>query len=169
MAKAARSLLLLLLAVTTVGCDRVTKHLAQASLDGTPIQSLFHDTVRLEYAENIGGFLSIGANWSDGSRTAVFSIGTGLLLLALVISAIRLRGRSLYLVGACLAGAGGASNLFDRLTQNVVVDFLSIGLGNHLRTGIFNVADVAILLGICIMMFSLSQSDRAVRDVKVDV
>src|SRR5215475_7948547 len=150
--KIIRSLLLLVLIVGTVGCDRVTKHLAQARLEGAPVQRLFSDTVRLEYAENVGGFLSLGANWSPDFRTAVFSIGTGLLLLALVITAIRFRRRTLYLVGASLACAGGASNLFDRIMQNAVIDFLNVGLGNHLRTGIFNVADIAILLGTCIMM-----------------
>jgi len=90
--KATRSLLLLVLIATAVGCDRVTKHLAQVSLEGTPGQSLLRDTVRLEYAENVGGFLSIGASWNDNFRTAVFSIGTGLLLLALVITAVRFGG-----------------------------------------------------------------------------
>lgn len=157
--KTVRSLLLLALIAGTVGCDRVTKHLAQARLEGTPGQSLFNDTVRLEYAENVGGFLSLGANWSPDFRTAVFSIGSGLLLLSLVMTAIRFRRRTLYLVGVSLACAGGTSNLFDRIMQKAVIDFMNVGLGD-LRTGIFNVADIAILLGICVMMFSLSQSDE---------
>jgi signal peptidase II len=41
---------------------------------------------------------------------------------------------------------GGASNWIDRLAQGSVVDFLSVGVG-PVRTGVFNVADVAIMLG----------------------
>jgi signal peptidase II len=41
---------------------------------------------------------------------------------------------------------GGASNLIDRAARGHVVDFLNVGLGS-LRTGIFNVADIAVLLG----------------------
>jgi len=41
---------------------------------------------------------------------------------------------------------GGASNLIDRASRGHVVDFLNLGVGS-LRTGIFNVADVAVLLG----------------------
>jgi signal peptidase II len=41
---------------------------------------------------------------------------------------------------------GGASNLFDRLARGSVVDFMNVGFG-PVRTGIFNVADMAILLG----------------------
>jgi signal peptidase II len=158
-------MLLLVLIATTVGCDRLTKHLAEASLDGAPVRSFLNDTVRLEYAENAGGFLSMGSNWSPDLRTAVFSIGTALMLLVLGITAVRFRRHTLYVVGACLACAGGASNLFDRVMRNAVVDFLNVGFGDHLRTGIFNAADVAVLFGMCLMMFSLFQSDTVIRKV----
>ena len=113
--KAARGLLLFTLIVATVGCDRVTKQVATESLAGTPTRSLFGDIVRLEYAENPGGFLSIGANLGHRVRTAVFTIGTGLILMVVLIAAITLRQRLWHLVGICLAFAGGVSNLVDRL------------------------------------------------------
>jgi signal peptidase II len=50
------------------------------------------------------------------------------------------------LVGLALFVAGGASNLADRVTRGSVIDFMSVGSG-PLRTGIFNVADAAIMLG----------------------
>jgi signal peptidase II len=46
---------------STIGCDRVTKHMAAALLADKPPQSFLADSVRLEYAENAGGFLSLGA------------------------------------------------------------------------------------------------------------
>jgi signal peptidase II len=42
--------------------------------------------------------------------------------------------------------AGGTSNLLDRITYGMVIDFMNVGIG-PLRTGIFNVADMAIMLG----------------------
>jgi signal peptidase II len=42
--------------------------------------------------------------------------------------------------------AGGASNLVDRIIYGMVIDFMNVGIGS-LRTGIFNVADMAIMLG----------------------
>ena len=48
--------------VGTIGCDRVTKHLATSALAGMPSRSYLVDTVWLGYAENSGGFLSIGAD-----------------------------------------------------------------------------------------------------------
>ena len=42
--------------------------------------------------------------------------------------------------------AGGSSNWIDRLLHGRVVDFLNLGIG-PVRTGVFNVADVAIMAG----------------------
>jgi signal peptidase II len=167
MIKTGRSLLLAVLIIGTVGCDRVTKHVAQESLEGMPVQSYFGDTIRLDYAENTGGFLSMGANLRPALRSAIFSLGTGLMLVALLIVAINFRRRTWCLVGACLALAGGVSNLFDRIANGAVIDFLNVGLGDHLRTGIFNVADVAILAGICIIVSSRPAFDHLKRPSEI--
>ncbi len=62
-----RGVLLCLLLAATAGCDRVTKHLAVTTLAGMPEQSYLGDTVRLDYHENTGGFLSAGATWRPGT------------------------------------------------------------------------------------------------------
>jgi len=57
-------------------------------------------------------------------------------------------------VGVCLFCGGSLSNLLDRAISGTVVDFLQVGRG-ALRTDIFNPADVAIVLGISLVLFSL--------------
>jgi len=58
------------------------------------------------------------------------------------------------IVGMALIAAGGIGNLLDRLFNNgVVMDYISFGVG-FLRTGIFNVADVAIVAGGSIIVLS---------------
>jgi len=48
--------------------------------------------------------------------------------------------------------AGGVGNLIDRVTSGgSVVDFIKLGIG-PVRTGIFNVADVAITVGALILL-----------------
>src|SRR4029453_11203179 len=144
--------LVLLIAIgATIGCDRVTKHVAATTLSGTPSRSFLADTVRLEYVENTGAFLGLGAGWPLPVRTAFFSIGNGLLLFALAVIAMRLRWPRPALFGVALFVAGGASNLLDRITYGKVIDFMNVGLG-PLRTGIFNVADMAIMLGVAIVV-----------------
>jgi signal peptidase II len=155
----ARILLLLTLIAATVGCDRITKRIAMTSLPGTSDRSFLGDTVRLQYAENAGGFLSIGSDLAPSIRTAIFVIATGFILLALPIVAIKHFVSTWQIVAISLALSGGASNLIDRVTRGAVVDFLNIGVG-QLRTGIFNVADVAIFAGIAMLLFGFRKTQH---------
>ncbi len=158
MSRGWRRIALLVLIATTVGCDRVSKHFAARELAGEPRQSFLADTVRLEYAENTGAFLSLGSDWSPAMQTAVFTIATGLVLVGMVAAAIRFRLTGPARVGLALYVAGGASNLVDRVVRGSVIDFMNVGIG-WLRTGIFNVADVAILLGVAIFVLTHRQLD----------
>ena len=137
--------------VTTVGCDRVTKHVATAALAGRPARSLLADTVRLAYVQNAGGFLSLGADLPEAARTFLFVVATGVLLLAFVAYGIRLRWRGWAAFGLALFVAGGVSNWVDRVLHGSVIDFINVGIG-PLRTGVFNVADVAIMLGVAMVL-----------------
>src|SRR5437773_2648773 len=143
----ARRFALLVLVASIIGCDRVTKHLAASVLAGLPGRSYLADVIRLEYAENPGGFLSLGADLPPPLRTALFTLVAGIILGATIIAALRLRWTGRPLIGLCLVFAGGASNLADRIAQGRAVDFMNVGLG-PLRSGIFNVADVAIMVGV---------------------
>ena len=133
-------------ALVTIGCDRATKHAATVLLAGEPDRSYLADTVRLGYTENTGGFLSLGADLPPRVRTAVFTIATGFALLGLLIVAVADRFAGPSSLGLILFAAGGASNWIDRVLRGSVVDFLNVGVGT-LRTGVFNVADVAIMVG----------------------
>jgi signal peptidase II len=149
---------LLVAVVATIGCDRVSKHIATVTLAGEPGRSYLADTIRLEYVENTGGFLSLGATLPPTARTAVFTIGTGLMLLVLIGAAVRFHWHGWSLIGTGVVLAGGASNWVDRLVRGSVVDFMNIGVG-PVRTGIFNVADLAIMVGVAVLL--LGQSRRS--------
>ena len=149
---------LILAAVATFGCDRVTKHVATTTLAGTPARSYLADTVRIGYAENAGGFLGLGAGLPADARTALFVVATGLALPVLVFLVLRRGTNVLTEWGLTLFVAGAASNWIDRIVRGSVVDFLNVGIG-PIRTGIFNVADVAIMIGIA--AFVLAEFRRA--------
>jgi signal peptidase II len=152
--------LLLLIAIgATIGCDRVTKHVAATTLSEAPSRSFLADTFRLEYAENTGAFLGLGADWPIAARTVVFGVGNGLLLVGLAVFAMRARWPRRALLGVALLVAGGASNLVDRIVYGMVIDFMNVGIGS-LRTGIFNVADMAIMLGAGILLLEGYRSER---------
>jgi len=154
--KMAGKVLLLILVASTIGCDRATKHLADTSLAGAPPHSYFADTLRLEYSENSGAFLSLGADLPKRVRTTIFTLGVGLTLSLLALAGLRLHWAGLRLFGAALIWAGGTSNLIDRASRGIVVDFINVGVGS-LRTGIFNVADLAIVLGFVFILIGFRQ------------
>ena len=145
-----RGVLLCCLLAATAGCDRVTKHLALTTLAGYPDHSYLADTVRLQYHENPGAFLSVGASWSPELRAVVFQLGNGLFLLALAVAASRRRWSRIESCGLALFMAGALSNLIDRVAVGSVIDFMNVGIG-PLRTGIFNVADMAIMAGVALL------------------
>lgn len=139
-----------------ISLDQYTKLLAIEFLSGKDTCSYFYDVFRLSYAENSGAFLSLGSGLPKVLRYFIFS---GLVLVFLVGLAIHLmsnlRSHPNYLAGLSLILSGGISNLHDRIQYHgVVVDFMNIGVGSF-RTGIFNVADIAILLGAILITFNV--------------
>ena len=146
--------------VATIGCDRVTKHAATTMLAGQPGHSYLADTVRLRYIENAGGFLSLGAGWPSAVRTTFFTAATGVMLLTLAVVLFRRTRDEWSTVGFALFLAGGASNWIDRISRGSVVDFLNVGVGS-LRTGVFNVADAAIMLGATIVVLAQFRNNRS--------
>jgi signal peptidase II len=157
----ATRLLLLFAIVATIGCDQVTKRVATSSLAGTSGRSYLGGIVRVAYVENTGGFLGLGADLPPAARTAIFTGATGIMLLGMIAVAIRERLQGWALLGATLFVAGGASNWVDRLANGRVVDFMNVGVG-PVRTGIFNVADMALMLGG--IMLAVSEYRRLSRD-----
>jgi signal peptidase II len=150
-----RLTLALLLLVCCVGCDQATKHLATKMLCGNPPFSCLSNTLRLEYALNPGGFLSVGGNFSPQVRSWLFlGFNAAFLLGASYLLVARWNMRLVNFVALLLILAGGIGNLIDRVFHDgLVTDFLNLGIGS-LRTGIFNVADVALTAGVLLLMLT---------------
>lgn len=147
-----RSAAILLLMVLCVGCDQITKDAAQQYLTLESPQSWFHDTIRLEYAENTGAFLSLGDGLSKELRTILFQAFPALWLVALAIILFTKEMPRLSANAWSLVLSGGIGNLLDRLLHDGrVIDFMNFGIG-PLRTGIFNVADVFITMGVLLLV-----------------
>ncbi len=127
--------------------DLATKGLALHMLVPYQRSSYLGDLLRLELVENNGGFLGLGSSWPPALRFTVFVLSCAVLLGVLISVAWgRHRPEPAETWGLALMIGGGAANWVDRLFGAGVVDFLNVGIGN-LRTGIFNVADMALLFG----------------------
>ena len=150
---------LALIGVLTVGCDQASKWLARNSL-GEDSRFVLGGVMELSLSHNPGGFLSLGAGLAPTTRAVVFTGATAAFVLAsfVVLSVPTLHLRRRTQVGLALACAGSFGNLIDRLWQHgVVTDFCLLRAG-PLHTGVFNLADVAIMLGALALVASEHRS-----------
>ena len=136
-----------------VGLDQTTKHAARELLSPDTAISLVHDTIRLQYTENRGALLSVGATLPEDVRFLIFTVSVALVLAVLFFYLVTSRTLPLpAAIAISMVLGGGISNLVDRLVfDGVVIDFLNMGIGS-LRTGTFNVADVAIFGGVGLLI-----------------
>lgn len=151
-------LLVLIIIFVNIGCDQHTKQLAQEKLSHQPTFINSDHVFTFIYAENRGAFLSWGADLPDSVHFLLLKIAPTILLLGMMLYV--LFGRAVGMVqaiGLSFVLGGGLSNLYDRLLYGRVVDFMNMGIG-ELRTGIFNVADIAIVIGIGIFLWGSSKS-----------
>lgn len=153
-----RLALLLLTVLACAGCDQAAKALARGALESSPPVSLLGGAVRLEYTENPGAFLNLGANLPPAARFLVGVVFVAAALAALLVFTLRGTGLSpRQKTGMMLILGGGLGNLIDRLANGgQVIDFVSLGIG-PLRTGIFNLADVAITAGVLLVFLSFTR------------
>ena len=152
-----RLLVLLIPGLLATALDRLTKIWAVNTLKEQPMQSYFNDVFRLVYAENTGAFLSLGSDMNDTLRYWVLAVVPVLVLLYIFFHV--LTAKNLHVVQQAAFGfilGGGLSNIYDRIMEGRVVDFMNMGFGT-LRTGIFNVADMSIMLGLFLMVPFLFQ------------
>ena len=154
--------LVILILISCTSCDQMTKSLAKESLASSPPISLLNDSIRIEYSENHGAILGLGANLPRQVRFLFFVVLASLVLALTLVFAINTHNLDLkQLVGLSLVAGGGMGNLLDRIfNDGAAIDFIRLGIG-PLRTGIFNVADLAIVAGVStFLLFSAKAAPR---------
>jgi signal peptidase II len=145
-----------LLAVAgVVALDQASKALAVQSLElGRPV-------------EVVDGFVRLTLTFNDGGAFGLLQGFGGLIaFLAAVVSlgivGVLLWGppqrRTLTLGLICIAG-GALGNLTDRLTHGAVIDFLELRW-HDFSWPVFNLADVAIVMGTGCVLFALVTGER---------
>lgn len=153
----------LLGALAWIITDQLTKVFFKGMLKSGDLVSLLGGSVLVLPSYNDGAFLSLGATLPTLLRNLVFTYGVIVLLAGLLIWVVcsdRLRRAEIFGIASILGG--GLSNLLDRFVHGgQVFDFLNVGLGS-LRTGIFNVADVGIMVGLGLLILSNFRSPKRI-------
>ncbi len=140
-------IVILFLVLTNIGCDQVSKKVVRAQLN-------YHDRIEvgtknfiLVKVENEGAMLGLGKNLSPMLKKLLLQ---GIPLIFLVGMLIYILFKSgldkLFIIGLTFIIGGGIGNMIDRILYGSVTDFMLIDFG-FVRTGIFNAADVSVMIG----------------------
>ena len=144
--------------LTTVGCDQFTKEVARLYLSPAFSLSYLKGVVKLTLAHNTGGFLSLGSQLPESIRFVLFSILVAIALLAFILYvSLSNRLSNQMVIAYSLIIASGVGNLIDRLVfSGRVTDFILLSIGPF-HTGIFNIADVAGMVGAGLLLLQFLQ------------
>lgn len=111
---------------------------------------------QLVYAENPGAFLGLGGGWTREMRFIIFALIVFLGLGAMLWYLIKKEDLKLNLYAYTFILAGGVGNLWDRIfhEDGHVIDFMLIEIWGPIKTGVFNIADVFIVMGVLLALFT---------------
>lgn len=143
-----RTLLILLILGLNVGCDQVTKNIVRQNISYHEQIVLIDDHLTLTKTENGGAFLGFGDSLPEPLKSFLLTI-LPLFILGLAITFLVKKKNlpNLIILGVCFMVGGGIGNIYDRIMYGSVTDFLHIDFVLF-QTGIFNMADVSIMIGV---------------------
>jgi signal peptidase II len=140
-------LAILLIVICNVGCDQISKSIVRKEIRYYDNIKVYTENITLTKVENSGAFLSMGSVLPEFLKFTLFIILPAIVLLSglyFILSKATLS--RLTIVGAAFVIGGGIGNLYDRIMFGSVTDFLHIDF-ILFQTGIFNLADVSIMIG----------------------
>lgn len=145
--KVITNIAVLLVLVANIGCDQISKNIVRQKVDYYENISLISSYFTLTKVENTGAFLSVGSALPETLKFILLS-GIPVLALAFGVGYMFLRKNisKMSMLALSFAIGGGIGNIYDRIVHGSVTDFLHINLG-VVQTGIFNMADVSIMVG----------------------
>lgn len=151
---------IIIIVLMTVGCDQASKELTRQKVAPQSFIPVIENHLILTNVENTGAMLGFGQDFHPIVKKIIFQ---GLPLLVLIIMLFRIMTKpnlnTLLLVAFALVIGGGLGNLIDRIAHGSVTDFFQLRLG-FLRTGIFNIADVAVTTGVLLLLFLIFRGKK---------
>ncbi len=161
---------LALVSIISLAADVASKSWAEHHLDSYPgTVEIWKNHVTLLLAKNRGGAWGLLQSTSENVRRPFFLLVSVAAIAFIMTLYRRLQPRQLALKwGLPLVLGGALGNVFDRIRYGHVIDFIDChtiykGIDKHWPT--FNIADVAICVGVGLMaidMFSAKRGPRAV-------
>jgi signal peptidase II len=136
-----------------IGCDQVSKIIVREKIDYNAQIKVIDKFLTLTKIENSGAFLSLGDNLPTLLKTILLLLlPIGALLYGLFYVSAKNSLSKLSIFGICCVIGGGIGNIYDRILYGSVTDFLHMDF-ILFETGIFNLADVSVMIGMFILIY----------------
>jgi signal peptidase II len=155
--QAVKYILILGLLICNIGCDRISKNIVRNTIQDEEKIAVIANHLTLTRTENSGAFLSVGQSLTNPLKFILLSLLPVVALLAGTVFLFLRNNVSLYTqLGLCCMIGGGIGNIYDRIVYGSVTDFMHIDLVIF-QTGVFNFADVSIIIGMIVLVFNTSE------------
>jgi len=153
----ARTLLVFGLIIINIVADQASKFWVRANVDLHSKSQIIDNYFTLHNVYNEGAFLGMGSDMNPVLKIIFLLIlPVVVLLMALYYVLTNKEIDKWTTVGLSFVIGGGIGNIYDRILEGKVTDFWHIDLGGVFRTGIFNVADVSVMVGMgCILISAI--------------
>lgn len=161
--KLSRTAGIILLVIVNIALDQISKFIVRAQVEPYSETPIIGEYFTLHNVENKGAFLGMGSDLNDTMRLILLLI-LPLAVLGYVMYYIITNKKldQLSVVGfSCIVG-GGIANVYDRIMYGSVTDFFHIDLGGIFKTGIFNIADMSVMLGLGLLLYSSFKHKKAI-------
>lgn len=156
-----KRLLIIALVLLHISCDQASKSIIRDKIEDHKRISVIKDYLILTKEENKGAMLGLGSELNPELKVGLLIIFPVIvMMIMLIVTLFEAKQNNWVLFGLTLIIGGGLSNLLDRILYGSVTDFLHLDLVIF-KTGIFNVADMSILLGAGIVIYHSFLADRA--------
>ena len=157
-----------LIATAVFGLDRITKGIIKEHLSAWDTLTVIPRFFNIVHAENPGVAFGFLADVSGAWRNIVL-IGLSVVVLVFISTLLWRPWQSsiaqswLVRVGLALVLGGALGNLYDRVANGTVTDFVEVYAGNHYFPA-FNVADSSITVGAGLLLLDMWRSRERKRE-----
>jgi signal peptidase II len=159
----------LTLILCNISCDQISKNKVRNEISANETINLISDNFILMKVENTGAALSLGSNLSPIMKMIFLQLLPIGVLILMFIHIIRNKNISKEkLIAISFIIGGGIANIYDRILFESVTDFMYMKIG-FLHTGIFNMADVSVSVGVLILLYEYGMIQLIQRKQKVSM
>lgn len=150
-----RIVLVFTLIILNIGCDQVSKNMVREQVEFRSTTEIIGKTFILTNVENSGAFLGMGSDLNPIIKTILLLVlPIAVLLFVLHYLLTKKDIDNLTVIGLSFIVGGGIGNMYDRILYGQVTDFFHIDFGGVFKTGIFNMADVSVMVGMGLILLT---------------